>query len=612
VATACDDGNPCTTDACDPALGCTHTDNNAAACTDGNPCTVDKCQAGVCVSTPKDCSNLDGQCTKGVCVNGTCQSQPANANGTCTQNLDACDASGKCNASGVCVGDNKACGSLASSCATCTSGANCYQGRSCTCKAATPPNIIVNGVCQPDTNECNANPCVALATSCTDPTPDGSKTGDYVCTCPTGYTGDGKKTGTGCVDINECGSGKNPCGAGVAPGGCNGTSPPGSYSCTCAAGYVSVPTPTGPVCSCDLGGTYALVGTETLTWSAVSVAGIQAIEASPPGGVQTTSWALRYQTVQSDGTLAVQTIPCGATTPTACDTFFQFAHVQYQPDQVWGKTKINNGFSNISVPLAGVVPGGTYTEPQTVALMGIVLDDPAGAWPPCRQCVGVNVGSTCQCPGSATPYTVTNKASWFDADEDTHLGVTLVDVPRGGSVIDGTMPDPPYDYTEPSECPRIATPHGTYGYSEWPGVDTNGIGFRTYQWYVASRVISALKSTSITFDSAAKTCDISGTVGGPDAGKIKTDARMEGCETCNAFVSNGCTPAGACSNAQTDSYDKTTQSQKVAGATFALHKLTGIDLGTVLKETDPKRAADLNAACAEVRASYCPAGKTCN
>jgi MYXO-CTERM domain-containing protein len=48
---ACDDGNPCTTDRCDVALGCVSTDNTDA-CDDGDVCTAsDVCGAGVCAGT---------------------------------------------------------------------------------------------------------------------------------------------------------------------------------------------------------------------------------------------------------------------------------------------------------------------------------------------------------------------------------------------------------------------------------------------------------------------------------------------------------------------------------------------------------------------------------
>ena len=44
----CDDGNPCTTDSCDPVNGCTFTPNpNNSICDDGNVCTSgDVCYEG--------------------------------------------------------------------------------------------------------------------------------------------------------------------------------------------------------------------------------------------------------------------------------------------------------------------------------------------------------------------------------------------------------------------------------------------------------------------------------------------------------------------------------------------------------------------------------------
>jgi sugar lactone lactonase YvrE len=56
VALACDDGKPCTDDGCDPATGACVTAANTAPCTDGDACTTaDTCQGGVCgigVATP--------------------------------------------------------------------------------------------------------------------------------------------------------------------------------------------------------------------------------------------------------------------------------------------------------------------------------------------------------------------------------------------------------------------------------------------------------------------------------------------------------------------------------------------------------------------------------
>jgi hypothetical protein len=61
ASVSCDDGNPCTDDACDPVSGCVHT-NNTAPCSDGNACTVgDACSGGACVpGAPASCD--DGNC----------------------------------------------------------------------------------------------------------------------------------------------------------------------------------------------------------------------------------------------------------------------------------------------------------------------------------------------------------------------------------------------------------------------------------------------------------------------------------------------------------------------------------------------------------------------
>ena len=55
-----------------------------------------------------------------------------------------------------------------------------------------------------------------------------------------------------------------------------------------------------------------------------------------------------------------------------------------------------------------------------------------------------------------------------------HLGVTTFAVLAGGILTTSPTNPPPTNYTEPSVCPRIANPHATYDYSEFPGVATNG------------------------------------------------------------------------------------------------------------------------------------------
>jgi hypothetical protein len=377
-------------------------------------------------------------------------------------------------------------------------------------------------------------------------------------------------------------------------------------------GFKSIATATGPKCVCDLSGTYGLVVTSNVTWTSPN----PAIEASPAGGVPIYSWTLRYNTVAADGTMTSTTIPCGGTSPTLCDTAFSFAHAQYQPDATWGQKKVNDGFPPFKMSLAGVVPGaasGAYSEPQTASLQGISLDDPAAAWPACAACVGVDVGGTCTCNDGT--HTVTNKATWVDADSDTHLGFTTETVPRGGQaigspyIIDSSVADPPFDYTEPSECPR-STSGSKYNYAEFPGL-VGLLPFRAYRWYAASRIISKYSSTSITLSN--NQCVIAGNVGGPDSGKPHSDARVQGCEICDPAAANSCNPGGPCSPEQISSYDELSQTQSFVSTTFTMKNVTStINLAPIIALPDgPSKESQLSQACQELRVQDCPSGKTC-
>jgi hypothetical protein len=627
----CDDENPCTDDSCDEVLGCRYVDNDVVSCTDGNPCTVNACSGGNCTATAVDCSAESDQCNAGLCVDGGCQSQPTNVGGGCTQGLTACDLPGQCDASGVCVSGGSACGTLATSCAPCDAGGDCFNGRLCTCPETTgsgTPVDLVNGVCVPNTDECLTNPCDPLAT-CHDPTPDELPSGDYVCTCPSGYEGDGRLDGDGCTDIDECASG-DPCGPGVAEGGCDGLSPPGSYSCTCAPGFALVTTETGPFCTCDLSGTYALLMTTGISWPEAPAPLDQiAIEASGDD-VEVHAWSLRHHTVQSDGTMRVETVPCGGTSPYICSPYFSRAFGQFQGNEIWGRASTYANFParpsgappevGYVVDIRGTVPGGEYREPELTALAGIRLANPSGPWPPCRACVGVPAGEDCSC-GSQT-HTVTNFAAWEDTDDDTNLGISTWAVRNGGESFGGTgYPDPPYLYPAESGCPRLSggTP---YPWGAWPATDDGlAIVFNTFQrtleWRGASRVQSALKATEIELLGGA--CAISGRVIGPDMrqtdddgdGLPRADARVGGCRTCGTTFN--CQEAtGNCNSTEINFFDTADQVQEVTSSTFNMIKLDGIDLGEILADEDEERKALLlNLACIELRYAYCPDPETC-
>ena len=146
----CDDKNLCTSDACDPKVGCVHA-NNAQGCDDGNACT-DKdfckdgsCQAGTALcscKTTTDCAKLeDGNLCNGtlVCDTGTCKVNlktivacGTTGNTECQQ--QQCEAvSGKCGLKAVsdgsqCNADNSVC-TVGDACAA----GICAAGKAPTC-----------------------------------------------------------------------------------------------------------------------------------------------------------------------------------------------------------------------------------------------------------------------------------------------------------------------------------------------------------------------------------------------------------------------------------------------------------------------------------------------
>ena len=116
---SCDDGVTCTQDACDPDVGCVRLPNDGLTCNDGNDCTSnDACTGTECKGSPiAGCclSNLDcddgDPCSDDACVQGGCSNTPrncavdnkclagfcnANANGACEVIPVSCDDSNVC------------------------------------------------------------------------------------------------------------------------------------------------------------------------------------------------------------------------------------------------------------------------------------------------------------------------------------------------------------------------------------------------------------------------------------------------------------------------------------------------------------------------------------
>ncbi len=157
-------------------------------CSDGEPCTVgETCTEGVCDGgAPKDCSQLDGDCTVGVCddLTGSCFPEPANEDGACDDG-DPCTIGDTCTAGQCGSGAPVDCSHLDSECSegmcdgvtgacipkpindegACDDGDPCTVGETCDagiCGGGTPKDCsqfdgeCSVGVCDDTTGECTA------------------------------------------------------------------------------------------------------------------------------------------------------------------------------------------------------------------------------------------------------------------------------------------------------------------------------------------------------------------------------------------------------------------------------------------------------------------------
>ncbi len=188
---SCDDGNPCTVDACNSNGTCSHTNvTNGISCPTGaNLCEQSyTCQAGACVgSNPVVCTAQDqchgvGSCNQstGVCSN------PSLPNGTSCNDGNACTQTDSCQA-GVCTGSNPI---------ACMAGDSCHSAGACNASTGVCSSPTLNsGFCY------IGGGCVA----------SGATNGANTCeTCqPTASTTQYStvSNGTSCNDGNACTTG---------------------------------------------------------------------------------------------------------------------------------------------------------------------------------------------------------------------------------------------------------------------------------------------------------------------------------------------------------------------------------------------------------------------
>lgn len=227
----CDDGNPCTQDACDAVRGCVFTPTRQGlGCDDGNACTAnDICDAGVCLGTT---ANEGGACDDG----------------------EECTADTTCEA-GVCSGGIAVVGSC--------DGDPCTTGGVCEDRACVATSLVV---CADDQNPCTSDACVPGRGCVYAPVSDGEgcehgDTCQEAGICQAGWCvgGEALSDGTACSNGRSCVAGEvcqeGRCGGGqiASTGACDD-----GYACTTAdrcdggfcVGNVSSSTCEGiPVCA---------------------------------------------------------------------------------------------------------------------------------------------------------------------------------------------------------------------------------------------------------------------------------------------------------------------------------------------------------------------------
>jgi hypothetical protein len=206
----CDDGNPCTDDACNTAEGvCVYT-NNSGGCEDGDACTAGgRCSNGeclfsertVCDTPPGECFAPEGECEPAT---GACNYPPKPPATDCADDGNFCT-SDACDGAGNCAHAPRPDGSPCRDSDGCTSSEAC-QGGACmpsmgvTCDR--PPSACFDpaGTCDAATGQCNYLP-LEEGTLCED---DGNDCTDDACDAAGSCVHSPKPNNSACDDRNGC------------------------------------------------------------------------------------------------------------------------------------------------------------------------------------------------------------------------------------------------------------------------------------------------------------------------------------------------------------------------------------------------------------------------
>ncbi|MBW1873587.1 MAG: hypothetical protein JRJ19_16085, partial [Deltaproteobacteria bacterium] len=247
---ACDDGNVCTADSCEPASGCSVTsvaddtpcpdanpcdgvetcqngvcqDSTVPACDDQNPCTYDSCDpASGCFSIPKSdgesCANDDVCDGDELCQGAVCQIGVAldcDDNDACT--TDSCDVINGCSNISISCDDSNLCTTDSCDAQNGCQYENVLDGTPCGSQGCDSTESCINGACisgNPvdcdDNDPCTIDRCEDNHGCVHDALPDGFECGECM-----------QCQASQCVQDPDCSPGSSGgCGFGPEPAGKN-------------------------------------------------------------------------------------------------------------------------------------------------------------------------------------------------------------------------------------------------------------------------------------------------------------------------------------------------------------------------------------------------------
>ncbi len=248
---SCDDGNPCTVDACTNGT-CTHAAAaDGTSCDDGNACTqTESCHSGVCTGSNLVTCSASDQCHDvGTCdpATGAC-SNPAKVDGSSCNDGNACTQTDSCQ-NGACTGGSPV---------VCTAYDACHVAGTCdsvngTCSNPPAPS----GTSCVDGNVCNGDETCDGSGTCTAGTPlvidDGNPCTADACDAVAGVTHVPVAAGASCSDGDACNGAETCDGSGACTPGTtpivDDDNPCTVDSCDPAVGVVHVPAAAGTSCS---------------------------------------------------------------------------------------------------------------------------------------------------------------------------------------------------------------------------------------------------------------------------------------------------------------------------------------------------------------------------